>query len=292
LSETDRRFDEDVAHHKPKSMFVAYLLWFFVGWLAAHRFYLRRYGWPQLVLMPIGIGGLWWFADLFLIPGMVRKSGDGTPPSDGGMAALVIVAITIGLIILSYQLDPEGFKEAIESTEERMEERRMESISKSSPEIRDVEIDSRPSVASAPEQSTASRSNGNIYAEIGEAVEGRRVSVSILKIYKSSLSISSSGEWILPKEGALFVVVDYKFTNISDGPIGYFNAPIVKLVSPSGAEFKPVEISGGDFSDLIPFLSNEGAARFEVAKQHYEQLGWELKVRLDRGEFFVRIVDQ
>lgn len=75
-----------------KSSGVAYLWWFLLGFLGAHRFYLKRpgsgiaqgianiggtwlafrdmnntAGWVLAV-----IGGVWVLADMFLIPGMVR----------------------------------------------------------------------------------------------------------------------------------------------------------------------------------------------------------------------------
>ena len=75
-----------------KSTGIAYLLWFFLCQLGAHRFYLgfTASGIIQLVLAPLGwamvfskepigffivIGAmLWMLADAFLIPGMVRKA--------------------------------------------------------------------------------------------------------------------------------------------------------------------------------------------------------------------------
>jgi TM2 domain-containing membrane protein YozV len=53
---------------------VAYLLWFFLGILGAHRFYLRRPGTAllQLLLNLLIIGIVWTVIDAFLIPGMVR----------------------------------------------------------------------------------------------------------------------------------------------------------------------------------------------------------------------------
>ena len=72
-----------------KSAAVAYLFWFFLGALGAHRFYLGRIGtgaamlvlfiasWP---LMFIGVGfvglaliGVWALVDALLIPGMVSQ---------------------------------------------------------------------------------------------------------------------------------------------------------------------------------------------------------------------------
>lgn len=71
-----------------KSVAVAYVIWFFLGWLGGHRFYLARTGSAvvmavigllSLLTTPILIGyagfgllGLWMLLDLVLIPGIVR----------------------------------------------------------------------------------------------------------------------------------------------------------------------------------------------------------------------------
>ncbi|AMM86529.1 TM2 domain-containing protein [Martelella sp. AD-3] len=70
-----------------KSPAAAYLLWFFVGWAGAHRFYLGRpgsaiamlllnvVGWLTAVfiigLVFLAVFGIWWLVDLFLISGMI-----------------------------------------------------------------------------------------------------------------------------------------------------------------------------------------------------------------------------
>jgi len=71
-----------------KSLLVAYLLWFFLGYVGAHRFYLGRpisgflmlaFSAVTLVLSFVSFGilaflwfvvGLWWLIDALLIPGM------------------------------------------------------------------------------------------------------------------------------------------------------------------------------------------------------------------------------
>jgi TM2 domain-containing membrane protein YozV len=73
-----------------KSIIVAYLFWFLLGWLAVHRFYLGKRAsaiamlsiWcialvlgPQTNFQSIVLGALlvsaWWLIDALLIPGMV-----------------------------------------------------------------------------------------------------------------------------------------------------------------------------------------------------------------------------
>lgn len=78
-------------HPSGRNLFVAYLLWFLLGQLAMHRFYCGQTAsaWQQiglfvgslivvLIFPPLGAIGLvvwllWVLADLFLIPGMMRR---------------------------------------------------------------------------------------------------------------------------------------------------------------------------------------------------------------------------
>jgi TM2 domain-containing membrane protein YozV len=75
-----------------KSALIAYLFWFFLGAIGAHRFYLGRVGSglimftlfvASFVLMVVLIGllgflalGVWWLIDAFLIPGQVQSEND------------------------------------------------------------------------------------------------------------------------------------------------------------------------------------------------------------------------
>lgn len=60
-----------------KSMVLAYVFWFFLGFFAAHRFYLKsNVAILQLILNFLVIGMIWTLIDVFLIPGMVNKARD------------------------------------------------------------------------------------------------------------------------------------------------------------------------------------------------------------------------
>ncbi len=86
---TDTRalyIEQRIANESPSAL-VAYLLWFFLGYFGAHRFYLGRWISGLIMLALFGIGsalafilvgyipltfvGLWWVIDAFLIPGMI-----------------------------------------------------------------------------------------------------------------------------------------------------------------------------------------------------------------------------
>lgn len=54
-----------------KSKTVAYLLWFFLGILSLHRFYLGKIGTGILYLLTGQLFGIGWIVDLFILGGMV-----------------------------------------------------------------------------------------------------------------------------------------------------------------------------------------------------------------------------
>ena len=74
LSTQDKILIETRISNEGPSVAVAYLLWFFLGILSAHRFYLGRPGTAilQIVSYLVIIGFIWSFVDGFLIPGMIR----------------------------------------------------------------------------------------------------------------------------------------------------------------------------------------------------------------------------
>jgi len=69
---------EQRAANEKKSAGAAYLLWFFLGWISAHRFYLGK---PVTAILQIVsyfflIGFVWWVLDLFLIPAIIDQKMD------------------------------------------------------------------------------------------------------------------------------------------------------------------------------------------------------------------------
>jgi TM2 domain-containing membrane protein YozV len=54
-----------------KSKTTAYLLWFFLGWCSAHKFYLGKTGVGILYLLTGQLAGIGWLIDLFTLGGQV-----------------------------------------------------------------------------------------------------------------------------------------------------------------------------------------------------------------------------
>ena len=87
MPDTRALYIEQRVANESRSALVAYLLWFFLGFFGAHRFYLGRWGTGLVQLMLFGIGsalafiligylplallGLWWLIDALLVPGMI-----------------------------------------------------------------------------------------------------------------------------------------------------------------------------------------------------------------------------
>jgi len=56
-----------------KSKTVAYLLWFFLGALSAHRFYLGKTGSGIIYLLTLQLLGIGWVVDFFILGGLVEQ---------------------------------------------------------------------------------------------------------------------------------------------------------------------------------------------------------------------------
>lgn len=62
-----------------KNMFVAYILWYFLGVVGGHRFYMGKIGTAvtQLILSLTVVGlivtGIWWIVDAFLVHTWVKQ---------------------------------------------------------------------------------------------------------------------------------------------------------------------------------------------------------------------------
>ena len=59
-----------------KSSTTAWLLWFFLGGLGGHRYYLGRTGTAIIMTLTLGCFGIWTIIDLFLLSGMIKKTNE------------------------------------------------------------------------------------------------------------------------------------------------------------------------------------------------------------------------
>jgi TM2 domain-containing membrane protein YozV len=75
---------------QPRSLLLAYLLCLTLGWLGAHRFYLRRWVSGFLYAISFGLYFIGWAVDLFLLPFLVRSTNqrlaEAPHPAEGAWA--------------------------------------------------------------------------------------------------------------------------------------------------------------------------------------------------------------
>ena len=58
---------------KERETWVAYLLWFLLGFIGVHKFYLGKMGWGILYIFTGGLFFIGWLVDLFTLPSQVRR---------------------------------------------------------------------------------------------------------------------------------------------------------------------------------------------------------------------------
>ena len=63
--------------HDTKESWIAYILWFFLGWMGGHKFYLGKAGWGIVYLLTGGIFLVGLLIDLFSLPTQVRNYNQG-----------------------------------------------------------------------------------------------------------------------------------------------------------------------------------------------------------------------
>ncbi|GGC96148.1 TM2 domain-containing protein [Aquisalinus flavus] len=78
LDTQDRIYIEQRVTNDAPSPLVAYLLWFFLGIISAHRFYLGKWGTALLQIASyfLLIGFVWWLLDAFLISLIIKQRQD------------------------------------------------------------------------------------------------------------------------------------------------------------------------------------------------------------------------
>ncbi len=74
---TDQRlmFDNEY-EKKKKSKLAAYLLWFFLGFLGVHKFYLKKVGMGIVYIFTGGLFFIGWIIDVFIMSSQIDKANE------------------------------------------------------------------------------------------------------------------------------------------------------------------------------------------------------------------------
>lgn len=155
-------------------------------------------------------------------------------------------------------------------------------------------------IASTDDGSSSSSAPPETKHPLGTAVPCGGVGVTIGNVTTSSGFPGLFGEKQLPAEGGLFVIVDWKYKNTSNEPIGMFSQPSLNLVSKEGVQYD-VDVdassdyaanSGNDekiISDLNPGLTSKTNEVFEVSEELFDMDNWFLKVSHDGEEIWFNL---
>jgi hypothetical protein len=125
---------------------------------------------------------------------------------------------------------------------------------------------------------------------------GEKISTEKFDIVVSSVNTRNSvgSEFFKEKasQGAVFVVVNFNYKNISKEPIGSFNTPTIKIVDPNNVSYDSATGASAAYateinldkkiaSDLNPGITQKDAVVFEVSKESWDKAGWKLIIKAD-----------
>lgn len=77
LDTQEKLLVDNAIANRGKNPVIAWLLWFFLGLLGAHRFYFGKIGTGILMILLtfcFGIGTIWWIIDAFRINSWIRQN--------------------------------------------------------------------------------------------------------------------------------------------------------------------------------------------------------------------------
>ncbi len=123
-------------------------------------------------------------------------------------------------------------------------------------------------------------------SDIGEATRTERFEITVDRVML---------RWFIADEiahdGGVYVVVNWKYRNISKRPVGFSSKPTITLVDDEGFEYSVNATITARYDvqrsweNLNPGLSESTVDIFEVSKEQFDPLTWTLKVRADKDVF-------
>ncbi len=135
--------------------------------------------------------------------------------------------------------------------------------------------------------------------QVNEPITTDKIEVTVTDVEERS-QVGSQYLNEKASEGATLVVVNWKYKNISDKPIGSFSQPSIKLVDANGTEYEAdlgktstyateQELDNKVLSDLNPGITVKDAEVFEVSKESFAEGDWQLKVKVSGKKYQVEI---
>jgi hypothetical protein len=127
--------------------------------------------------------------------------------------------------------------------------------------------------------------------KIGESIKTEKFD---LKVNSVTVRSSVGGSYMNEKaaDGAVFVIVNFSYKNITKEPISSFSVPDVNVIDPNGTKYDEASGATGFYqveinlnkkaiSDINPGITQKDATVFEVSKDLWKSKGWKLVVDAD-----------
>ena len=159
-------------------------------------------------------------------------------------------------------------------------------------------------ISSGGEESTTA-SSGNDSSKVAEQAAEKQQAAwkvgDVIKTEKFEITVTSvanrnsvGGQFMneKPAEGGMFVVVNFKYRNITKEPISSFSMPDINIIDPNGTKYDEAagatalyqadsNLNTKAISDLNPGITQKDAIVFEVARDLWKSTGWKLVIDAD-----------
>lgn len=135
--------------------------------------------------------------------------------------------------------------------------------------------------------------------KIGDSIKTEKFD---LKVSSVTTRASVGGNFMNEKasDGAVFMIVNFSYKNITKKPINSFSVPDVKIFDPNGTEYDEaagatiyyhaeINLNKKAISDINPGITQKDATVFEISKELWKSKGWKLVVDADEDiEFQIK----
>jgi hypothetical protein len=147
-------------------------------------------------------------------------------------------------------------------------------------------------ISSTEDTSKPSSTSPTNKTALGAALQIGGIEASILNVQVSQGFKGVLDDVKAPSQGGVFVVVNWKYKNVSKEPLGMFDRPSINLISHDGVEYSADIDASSDYasqagddekavSDLNPGLVSNVYEVFEVSKDLFDAGTWSLRISHD-----------
>lgn len=127
--------------------------------------------------------------------------------------------------------------------------------------------------------------------KVGDTIKTGKFEITVTSVSNRN---SVGGQFMneKPAEGGMFVVVNFKYRNITKEPITSYSFPDLKVIDPNGTDYDEatgatvsyqteVDLNKKTISDLNPGITQKDATVFEVSRDLWKSKGWKLVIDAD-----------